>query len=91
MTGLLGPNGAGKTTVLHMMAGFLAPSRGTVTIDGAPTWRNPDVYRRLGLVDRARGGARLPDRLGVRAGQRQDAQAARPGSRGRGGRSSWSR
>jgi ABC-2 type transport system ATP-binding protein len=51
VTGLLGPNGAGKTTVLHMMAGFLSPSRGTVTIDGAPTWRNPEIYRRLGLVN----------------------------------------
>jgi ABC-2 type transport system ATP-binding protein len=50
VTGLLGPNGAGKTTVLHMMAGFLSPSRGTVTIDGSPTWRNPEIYRRLGLV-----------------------------------------
>ncbi|MBL7256925.1 ABC transporter ATP-binding protein [Paractinoplanes lichenicola] len=50
VTGLLGPNGAGKTTVLHMMAGFLAPSRGAVTIDGSPTWRNPGIYRELGLV-----------------------------------------
>ncbi|MGW9196244.1 ABC transporter ATP-binding protein [Micromonospora chersina] len=50
VTGLLGPNGAGKTTLLHMMAGFLSPSRGAVTLDGAPTWRNPEVYRRLGLV-----------------------------------------
>jgi ABC-2 type transport system ATP-binding protein len=50
VTGLLGPNGAGKTTVLHMMAGFLAPSKGTVTLDGTPTWRNPAVYRQLGLV-----------------------------------------
>ena len=50
VTGLLGPNGAGKTTALHMMAGFLSPSRGTVTIDGKPTWRNPSIYRSLGLV-----------------------------------------
>jgi ABC-2 type transport system ATP-binding protein len=50
VTGLLGPNGAGKTTVLHMMAGFLNPSRGTVTIGGVPSWRHPEVYRRLGLV-----------------------------------------
>jgi ABC-2 type transport system ATP-binding protein len=50
VTGLLGPNGAGKTTLLHMMAGFLSPSRGAVTLDGMPTWRHPEVYRRLGLV-----------------------------------------
>jgi ABC-2 type transport system ATP-binding protein len=50
VTGLLGPNGAGKTTLLHMMAGFLPPSRGAVTVGGAPTWRNPSMYRSLGLV-----------------------------------------
>jgi ABC-2 type transport system ATP-binding protein len=50
VTGLLGPNGAGKSTILHMMAGFLAPSRGTLTVDGAPAWQNPEVYRKLGLV-----------------------------------------
>jgi ABC-2 type transport system ATP-binding protein len=50
VTGLLGPNGAGKTTVLHMMAGFLAPSRGTVTVNGQPAWRNPSVYSHLGIV-----------------------------------------
>ena len=50
VTGLLGPNGAGKSTLLHLIAGFLAPSRGDVTVGGAASWRNPDIYRVLGLV-----------------------------------------
>ncbi|MFL6122410.1 ABC transporter ATP-binding protein [Actinophytocola sp.] len=50
LTGLLGPNGAGKTTVLHLMAGLMAPSQGEVMVGGAPAWRNPDMYRTLGLV-----------------------------------------
>ena len=50
VTGLLGPNGAGKSTLIHLMAGFLAPSAGTVTLDGAPVWRNEQIYRRIGLV-----------------------------------------
>ena len=33
--GLLGPNGAGKTTIMKMMCGFLEPSSGKVTINGA--------------------------------------------------------
>ena len=50
VTGLLGPNGAGKSTILHMIAGFLAPSKGTLTVHDTPTWQNPDIYRTLGLV-----------------------------------------
>ncbi len=50
VTGLLGPNGAGKSTILHMISGFLAPSKGTVTVGGTPSWRNPGVYENLGLV-----------------------------------------
>ena len=50
VTGLLGPNGAGKSTVLHLIAGFLAPSRGELTVGGVPSWRNPEIYRTVGLV-----------------------------------------
>jgi ABC-2 type transport system ATP-binding protein len=50
VTGLLGPNGAGKSTVLHMIAGFLAPSRGELTVAGEASWRNPGLFRKVGLV-----------------------------------------
>ncbi|HYK71224.1 MAG TPA: ABC transporter ATP-binding protein [Streptosporangiaceae bacterium] len=50
VTGLLGPNGAGKTTILHMIAGFLSPSRGEVTVAGHSSWRNPAMFRQVGLV-----------------------------------------
>jgi ABC-2 type transport system ATP-binding protein len=50
VTGLLGPNGAGKSTLIALMSGFLAPSTGTVTLDGEPLWRNESVYRKIGLV-----------------------------------------
>ena len=53
VTGLLGPNGAGKSTLISLMGGFLAPSAGTVTLDGGRVWRNPNIYRAVGLVPEA--------------------------------------
>jgi ABC-2 type transport system ATP-binding protein len=50
VTGLLGPNGAGKSTIMHMIAGFLPPSRGELTVNGEPPWHHPDIYRTVGLV-----------------------------------------
>ena len=50
VTGLLGPNGAGKSTLIHMMGGFLAPSSGSILLDGETVWRNESIYRRLGIV-----------------------------------------
>jgi len=47
VTGLLGPNGAGKTTTIRMIAGFLAPDRGKVTIQGHDTIDQPLAARRL--------------------------------------------
>jgi len=36
VVGLAGPSGAGKTTLGRLLAGHLAPERGTVRLDGAP-------------------------------------------------------
>ena len=33
--GLIGPNGAGKTTVFNLVSGFLRPTRGRISLDGA--------------------------------------------------------
>jgi ABC-2 type transport system ATP-binding protein len=55
VTGLLGPNGAGKSTLITMMAGFLPPSTGAVTLDGTQVWRNVSAYSEIGLVPETEG------------------------------------
>jgi ABC-2 type transport system ATP-binding protein len=54
VVGFLGPNGAGKTTTLRMLAGFLGPTSGRVTIDGVDMQRSPrEAKRRLGYMPEA--------------------------------------
>jgi len=36
ITGIIGPNGSGKTTLIKVMAGLLAPEKGTVLIGDSP-------------------------------------------------------
>ncbi len=49
--GFVGPNGAGKTTTLRMMGGILAPSEGTVLIDGINMAEDPEkAKRRIGYI-----------------------------------------
>lgn len=47
---LLGPSGSGKTTTLMMLAGFEAPSAGTIQFDGNPITTVPTYKRDFGMV-----------------------------------------
>lgn len=49
--GFIGPNGAGKTTTIRMMGGVLAPTEGTVWIDGINMARDPASAKgRIGFI-----------------------------------------
>jgi ABC-2 type transport system ATP-binding protein len=50
VTGLLGHNGAGKSTALKLCGGFTDPSAGRVRVLGVDPRRDPDVFRRVGIV-----------------------------------------
>jgi ABC-2 type transport system ATP-binding protein len=43
--GLLGLNGAGKSTTMQVLAGVLAPTRGTVTFDGVDVTENAEALK----------------------------------------------
>jgi putative spermidine/putrescine transport system ATP-binding protein len=47
---LLGPSGSGKTTALNILAGFIAPSSGDVTIGGRSIVGLPPERRNVGMV-----------------------------------------
>ena len=50
MLALLGPSGCGKTTVLRMLAGFVAPSAGTIRLRGQDVTRTRPHRRGVALV-----------------------------------------
>ena len=45
--GLLGPNGAGKTTTVRMLAGLIAPTSGTATVNGHPLGETTQQIRAI--------------------------------------------
>ena len=49
--GFLGPNGAGKSTTMKVITGFLAPTSGSVTVDGHNIAQSPiDAKRLIGYL-----------------------------------------
>lgn len=52
--GLLGPNGSGKTTLLSMLAGFLHPTAGTISLLGetGPSGQRAALHRIGALIER---------------------------------------
>ncbi len=50
LVAFLGPSGCGKTTTLRMIAGFLAPSAGTIRIGGQDVTDLPVHKRNTGMV-----------------------------------------
>jgi ABC-2 type transport system ATP-binding protein len=49
--GLLGRNGAGKTTLMHLIAGHISPSDGSVTLNGQNPFNNRDVLKNICLIN----------------------------------------
>jgi spermidine/putrescine transport system ATP-binding protein len=50
LTSLLGPSGSGKTTLLRIIAGFVKPDDGEVTIGAIQVTREPVWRRGIGMV-----------------------------------------
>lgn len=57
LTGLVGPDGSGKTTFMRLMAALMAPSGGTLQVDGL------DVVRDAGRIHHVTGY--MPQRFGL--------------------------
>ncbi|SCB76747.1 thiamine ABC transporter ATP-binding protein ThiQ [Kosakonia oryziphila] len=47
---ILGPSGAGKSTLLNLIAGFLTPARGTLTIAGNDHTHTPPSQRPVSML-----------------------------------------
>ena len=92
---LLGPSGCGKTSLLHVLAGFLAPSEGEARFEGRPidgpspdrgvVFQQPALYPWLSVAENVAFGPRM---RGIAPAEREDRGGAlsdrpRPATAGR--------
>lgn len=56
LIGLIGPNGAGKTTLIKALAGLLAPTSGSVTLNSLPLefWAHDAMAKKVGYLSQSR-------------------------------------
>ena len=47
---ILGPSGCGKSVLLQTIAGFFAPARGRIVVNGRDVTETPPEHRKMGLV-----------------------------------------
>lgn len=55
IVGVIGPNGAGKTTLFNVICGFVAPTSGSLTLDGQPWRPRPHQLTSLGIARTLQG------------------------------------
>ena len=75
---LIGPSGCGKTTLLNMIAGFVPPSQGVLTLDGAPiTGPGPErgmIFQEYGVFPWLTAAANIGFGLTLRANRAPEAE-----------------